>query len=45
MRNRETIYRKAINMIDDWIVGDREETLKDNIESFSCLEDKKKKKF
>lgn len=44
VRDRETVYRKAINMIDDWVVGDIEETLKDNIESFFCLEDKKKKK-
>lgn len=42
MRDRETVYRKATNMIDDWIVGVIEETLKDNIKSFCCLKDQKK---
>jgi len=42
IRDRETVYRKAINIIDTLMVGDIEYRLKDiKAKNISCLGDKK----
>lgn len=41
MKSQESLQERT-DMIDDRIVGDIEETLKNNTKSWSCLGDKKK---
>lgn len=46
IRDRETVYRKAINIIDTLMVGDIEYRLKDiKAKNISCLGDKKLENF